>query len=71
MFNYCFSFLITSVVFLANFEDFVKPVEAYVLPVPTFQVLQPQGIRISIPREFKNYIALFKIDFGVLSQGFV
>lgn len=51
MFNYCFSFLITSVVFLANFEDFVKPVEAYVLPVPTFQVLQPQGIRISIPHE--------------------
>lgn len=31
---------------------FAKPVFPYVLPAPTFEVLRPQGLRVSIPGKF-------------------
>ncbi|XP_076629597.1 beta-1,3-glucan-binding protein 2 isoform X1 [Colletes latitarsis] len=39
------------IVFVLKFVGFITNVNSYVLPEPTFEVLKPNGIRISIPNE--------------------
>ena len=39
------------VAILSAFECCARAADGYVLPTPTFEILQPQGIRVSIPHE--------------------
>ncbi|XP_076673603.1 beta-1,3-glucan-binding protein isoform X2 [Andrena cerasifolii] len=39
------------VAILSAFEGCARVADGYVLPTPTFEILQPQGIRVSIPPE--------------------
>ncbi|XP_076173526.1 beta-1,3-glucan-binding protein [Ptiloglossa arizonensis] len=50
MLNYS-DFITIFILFLLKFVSFVTHVNSYTLPEPTFEILKPQGIRISIPNE--------------------
>nr|XP_012141734.1 PREDICTED: beta-1,3-glucan-binding protein-like [Megachile rotundata] len=51
MFSYSVKSILISMIFVLTFENVITLVNSYVLPEPTFKILQPQGIQISIPDE--------------------
>ncbi|XP_034174855.2 beta-1,3-glucan-binding protein 1 [Osmia lignaria lignaria] len=49
MFNYSVMSVSIFVAFVLSLESFIISVNSYVLPEPTFKILKPRGIQISIP----------------------